>query len=215
MARFAVGITVLTLACFLVTPFSGCLLLEWLASVYPPISVASCPPADAIAVLSGGGPPRHRPLKPWESPNRIEAGLALYRAGRAPLLLLTAKGENGEGWRKEVGLDTPADDVLVAGPARNTADEASWIAAAARQRNWRRLVLVTSGYHMGRAMLLVANAARQAGISLTVIPFPADPLIYERWPQGARRFLPGIAGWEYSSRAVRETVGQLAGRVGF
>ena len=205
----------MSVAWFLSAPFGGRLLLKWLASEYPPIPVASCPTADAIAVLAGAGPPRHRPLNPGESPNRIEAGLALYHAGRAPLLLLTADAENGEGWREEVGLDTPARDVLIVGPVRNTADEARWIAAAARQRNWRRLVLVTSGYHMGRAMLLIEKAARRAGISLTVIPFPADQLIYERWPQGARRFLPGITGWERSSRAAREILGQLVVRVGF
>jgi uncharacterized SAM-binding protein YcdF (DUF218 family) len=88
------------------------------------------------------------------------------------------------------------------------------LVAVAKERNWRRLVLVTWGYHIGRALRLLVRAATREKTSLEVIPFPADPRIYERWPRGPRNFLPSITGWEYGSRAVRETLGQLACRLG-
>jgi hypothetical protein len=112
-------------------PFARRWMLERLASQYPARPVDACPQADAIAVLAGTGPPRRRPLRPPESFNRMEAGLALYHAGRAPLLVQAADGVEEEGLP-----NLPAGSVLVVGPARNTADEARLIVAEARNRGF-------------------------------------------------------------------------------
>jgi len=75
---------VLLLGYLLWAPFAGRWMLERLASQYPERTVTSCPTADAIAVLAGTGPPRPGALQNGEPLNRMEAGIALYHAGRAP-----------------------------------------------------------------------------------------------------------------------------------
>jgi hypothetical protein len=45
--------------------------------------------------------------------------------------------------------------------------------------------------------------------SVTVIPFPADPLIYQRWPPASKSLAPSMSGWEFSTRALRELFGQV------
>ena len=189
-------------------------MLESLANDYPPGPVASCPHGDAIAVLAGTGPPRRRPLRPGEWPNRMESGLALYHAGKAPMLVFTVEGEHGEMFGLDAVSDAPPKNLYILSPVKNTAAEAHAIAAAAKQRNWHRLVLVTSGFHMARAIQLVERAARLERISLAVIPFPADPQLYQQRAPGFNEFLPGITGVEYSNRAAKEILGMWACKLG-
>lgn len=58
-------------------------------------------------------------------------------------------------------------------------------------------------------MRLFRQAAQRERISLSVIPFPADPLIYERWPPASKSMAPSMSGWEFSTRALRELFGQV------
>ena len=206
LKRYLLGAGALLLLGYLLcAPFAGRWMLGRLASQYPETPVAACPTADAIAVLAGTGPPRPGALKPGEPLNRMEAGIALYNAGRAPVLVSAADGVEAGGLR-----NLPATSVVVVRVAANTADEARLIVAEARTRGWHRLIVVTSGFHMGRAMRLFHRAAQREGLSLSMIPFPADPLIYERWPPVSRNFTPSLSGWEFSTRALREVFGQVA-----
>src|SRR5216683_225128 len=162
---------VLLVGYLLSAPFAGRWMLRRLANQYPDRTVDACSTADAIVVLAGTGPPRSGPLKPGEPLNRMEAGIALYHAQRAPLLVLAADGV--EAGALQV---LPIGSALLVRPAMNTADEARLIVREAKTRAWHRLVLVTSGFHMGRAMRLFRQAAEREKISLAVIPFSADPL---------------------------------------
>jgi uncharacterized SAM-binding protein YcdF (DUF218 family) len=205
MRAYLLVAAVLVLAGYLLcAPLAGRWMLERLASQYPEHTVAACPMADAIAVLAGTGPPRPGPPQPGEKLNRMEAGIALYHAGRAPLLVLAGDGVEVAGIQ-----DLPAKSIVLLRPAKDPADESSLIVAEAKRWAWRRLVLVTSGFHMGRAMRLFRQAAHREGISLSVIPFPADPLIYERWPPASKSLVPSISGREFSTRALRELFGQV------
>ncbi len=206
MKSYVLGSAALLLLGYLLSvPFTGRWTLERLARQYPESTVAACPAADAIAVLAGTGPPRPVPLKAGEPLNRMEAGIALYRAGRAPLLVLAADGVEVGGLR-----NFPDVRVLLLSPAKDTADEARLVVAEAKGRAWRQLILVTSGFHMGRAVRLFRRTAQRDGICLAVIPFPADPLIYERWPLASKSLTPSTSGWEFSTRALREIFGQVA-----
>ncbi len=186
-------------------PFAGRWMLERLANQYPEIGVQDCPTADAIAVLSGAGPPRAGGLRRGEPLNRMEAGISLLQAGKAPRLVMAADGEEARGLR---GI--PGDSVLRLRPAGDTAEEAKRIVGEARQQSWHRLILVTFGFHLGRALREFHRAAEREGITLTVVPFAADPQIYERWPPAAKSLAPSISGWEFSTRALREVFGQVA-----
>ena len=146
--------------------------------------VQSAPRAKAIVVLSGGRvqPPGDPSATEWtEAVDRFEAGVELYKAGKAPFLVLTG---GWLPWQPEatpegevlaadaVARGVPQEQILVTAKASTTAEEAHAVAQLLQQEglsaNKEPVILVTSAYHMRRAELLFA----QAGIE--VVPFPVD-----------------------------------------
>jgi uncharacterized SAM-binding protein YcdF (DUF218 family) len=51
-----------------------------------------------------------------------------------------------------VELGLPASQILINPGSRTTAEEARDIGALARQRGWKRILLVTSAFHMPRSL---------------------------------------------------------------
>lgn len=141
--------------------------------------IATLPTADAIVVLSGmltsaplagGGT-----VSEWRDPDRFFAGVDLLKAEKAPLLIFTggtlpwlpANPPEGEILKPfAIQLGVPADRILVTSIVENTEDEAR---EARRQLGpGKRVILVTSAFHMTRAQRLFAAHG------LEVIPFPVD-----------------------------------------
>lgn len=112
------------------------------------------PAADGIVVLTGGA-------------DRIETALRLLAEGRAPLLLVSgvARGVDLAEVAHRVPLH-PAqlDFALLAGrvtlgrAATSTAGNAAEAASWARANGIRRLIVVTAGYHMPRALVEIGRA---------------------------------------------------------
>ena len=198
--RYAAGAVLIAAVYVSATPAGGRWMLECLASAYPPMPISSCPQGDAIAVLAGASPRRERPRAPGEWPNRMETGLALYRAGRAAVLLVPAAEADGP----------PTPRYRLMSPAPNTKEEVQRIVAVARENHWQRMILVTSGYHMTRARLLMRRAVLHQGAHIVVIPFPADPLTEEVKPPGLNEYRPAQIGIHDSNRALREVLGLAA-----
>ena len=175
------------------------------------------PQADAIVVLSGGrhaapGPAR---ASEWHDPDRFLAGVELFRAGRAPLLLFTGGqspfqaglAPEGELYRREaIGLGVPADAIASTPPVRNTAEEAAAIRALLPQAP-SRVLLVTSAFHMRRAQRLFERQG------MTVRPFPVDFQARAAWGGAIAldplMWLPTSRGLDQSSRALRELLGRV------
>ena len=196
-------------------PFVGDGLTGWLETRYPAVPVAQAGKADAIVVLGGiFGPP----VQPGYLPNlsdsveRLEGGIFLYQTGAAPWLVFTGgripwenrvKVEGEESREEAIGRGVPADQILVTREVGDTADEARAVADLMRQRGWKRIILVTSGWHMPRAAWLF----RRAGVACTIFPvdFRSDP---------ARRitlldFLPKADALAETEGALREIYGNL------
>lgn len=178
-------------------------LLEW---SYPPILPENCPSGDAIAVLAGTGLPRDHPLRSFETPNRMDGALALYKAARAPFIILTTEeGELNRLAAMERGI--PADRILLAGSAENTAAEARVITDVAVRQHWHRLLLVTSAFHMRRSALLVQRAADALKYRLSVIPYPVDWQQVPAVPRGKNPWVPNQYGVELFRRTLKEIAG--------
>ena len=180
--------------------------------------VASAPAADAIVVLSGmlqhaGGPGGQ---DEWtDSVDRFDAGVALAKAGKAPLLMFTggwlpwhpeAKPEGDVLRERAIDRGIPADRIVVTGIVRNTDEESRAVAAVLRSREssgrTASVILVTSAYHMRRARLLFARAG------LSVTPFPVD-FQTSTAPFTFLRLLPRAASIEHTETALRECYGYL------
>lgn len=198
------------LAC---TPWVGAWLLGRLEYVHPRLQVAEAPAADAVLVLGGTmGPASPEGYLPnWsDAMERFEGGVALVQAGRAPRLLFTggplrdggAESEGAAMRRLAVARGVPAEAIAVLGRVGNTADEVRVLADHAREHGLRRIILVTSAWHMPRAM----RQFRAAGLEITA--FPVD---YHYNPDRqvlATDFLPhALHGLANTEMAMRETYG--------
>ncbi len=102
------------------------------------------PPADGIVALTGGA-------------DRIETALRLLAEGKAPALLISGVGRGSDlpELARRVQLDPAAlaQRVTLGHAATSTAGNAAETAAWARGNDVRRLIVVTAGYHMPRALL--------------------------------------------------------------
>jgi uncharacterized SAM-binding protein YcdF (DUF218 family) len=102
-------------------------------------------------------------------------GLELARMGKAGTLVISGSGAMLDGQERVEGdlvrdwltqrklVDLP---VLSLGHRSDTHDEAIEIRALVRERGWRRVLLVTSAFHMRRALAVF----RSAGVEVTPVP---------------------------------------------
>lgn len=151
----------------------------WLKSDDAPIK------ADAIIVLAG----------------RFERSMHaadLFRAGHAPMVVLSEAVQDSSSRQLEaLGIrlagaaeihrkilqakGVPADKIQPLGePALSTFDEAAAIAARFGQSG-RRLIVVTSPYHVRRARLMIAHALDGRGVELAVCATPYEPFPDDWW----------------------------------
>lgn len=219
--RFALWVSSLSLAMLLsltILPL-GDLLLQPIEKTYPP--QPNLARVDGIIVLGGGEDLRASAY--WgqmqfnEGGDRFAAGLALARRfPDAPLLFAGGSGALRDVADAEVSEASIAeqffldhgitqDRMLLEGRSRNTAENARLSLALAAPQNDETWVLVTSAFHMPRAMRSFETAGWPALVA---------------WPVDYRtaRFSDQI-GWDLTRNmlnlqtAIREHVGQVAYRL--
>jgi len=128
-------------------------------------------PADAVVVFGGGM--GESGLAGGGYQERVQRAIELYRAGHASRLLF-ASGYMSAFPEAEVMRDlaidegVPSDAIVVDTDATNTYDGVVSSHAIAKARGWRRVLLVSSPYHMRRAVLTWHTQAPE----ITVIPTP-------------------------------------------
>ena len=132
-------------------------LWRWLEAPWQRRSAFEAPEADAIVVLSDGHHPAPGPerLIEWVDPDRFFAGLDLYRAGKALLLMFIVgvtpfrPGQSPEGqcYLKEAQLlSIPPASMGSTPPVLNTAEEAVAIRRMLPSNQFQ-LLLITSAFH--------------------------------------------------------------------
>jgi len=125
--------------------------------------------ADAIVVLAGSGVMLSGQLTD-SSLRRTVRGIVLYRDGLAPLLVLSgAAGRTSESAARSVlagKCGVPDTAILASSAGHTTHEEVAALQPLLKARGVRRLILVTDGAHMRRAMGLV----RDAGFEVLAAP---------------------------------------------
>jgi uncharacterized SAM-binding protein YcdF (DUF218 family) len=178
---------------------------------YPVVAEAALPKADAIVVLGGGSRyawlnrPDVRPEQLQSS--RLAAGARAWLSGRAPIVILSGGGEDGDSEAQRMAaaiarLGVPASALILEDRSRNTHDNALFTAALADRRGMHRVLLVTSSLHMPRASLLFRNA----GVDVVPVPVP-ERAKRATWRQ---RWVPSFGALWRSGRALKEYAGLLA-----
>lgn len=194
-------------------PFVGGRLLGWVESRYPAVAVSRVEPADAVVVLGGILGPKAGPgFAPnfLETSERFDAGVALFQAGKAPTLIFTgarmfwrnaATTEGDELRRLAIARGVPADRIIVTHEVQNTADEAAAVALLMKANGWKRVILVTTGWHMPRS----AHQFKKAGVDCII--FPVDFRFDPARQVTAIDFVPRGEAWQQTETALRESYG--------
>jgi len=184
-----------------------------LESMYPALVAAQAPAADAIVALGGGVeipvPPRQTPELNSSGDRIIEAS-RLYRAGRAPVLLLSGGNVYApDSWPAEstysaelvafFGVDPEA--VVVESVSQTTYENAIESRRFLKKRGIRRVLLVTSALHMPRAVATFESAG------IEVLAAPTDYLFTDWVQPPVFRYLPNAAALSRTSRVLHEYLG--------
>ncbi len=144
-------------------------MLWWVAS---PLQVEARPQAaDAIVVFAGGVGESGEAGGGYME--RVTQAIALYRAGYAPRMVFSSgyvftlrEAEV----MKAVAVDNgvPASAIVLEEQATNTRENVTRTKQILDRHKWNRILLVSSPYHMRRAML----AWRKAAPDISVVPTP-------------------------------------------
>jgi uncharacterized SAM-binding protein YcdF (DUF218 family) len=146
-------------------------LLWWVAE---PLKVVSPPqPADAIVVFAGGV--GESGTAGGGVQERVAQALALYEGGYAPRVIFSSGYvftlREAEVMKAiAVANGVPEDAVLLEEQAANTYDNVRLTYQILEQHGWRRILLVSSPYHMRRALLTWKRVAPDVSVTPTPVP---------------------------------------------
>lgn len=181
---------------------------------FPPRPVETVPSADAIVTLGGSisapHPPRVYPDLN-DAADRVWHAARLYEAGKAPLVIASGGVVPWEDQRfreapvmKSLLEDwgVPADSILLESGSANTYENATYTADLMAEREFDRVLLVTSALHMRRAL------ATFRGAGVPVIPAATDYQVADtEWTM--LDVAPNAGALAGSTAAIREYVGYL------
>jgi len=169
--------------------------------------------ADAIVVLSGMlgiNEIGDSTYIEWGDPDRFFGGVALFKAGKAQKLVFTGgkmpwdkvKKTEGEVLKEyAISNGISSEKILVTKDVENTADEA--VAVKELISPDKRIVLVTSAFHMIRASKLFEKQG------FIVIPYKVDYKTRQYKDIGIMDFLPSSGNLELTETGIREIIGRI------
>ena len=199
------------------------LFADWLTSNlearHPPVAIESLPRADVAIVLGGsmGAPaaPGHAPGTS-DAVDRVIHAARLFRTRTVGAILVSggnlpwvaaAKPEAEYVGEFLVELGVPRQAIVLESKSRNTRENAVNSASLVHAHGWQSVLLVTSGFHMPRALA----SFRQAGIQAT----PASTDIRSSGPgiQTPLDLLPNADALQSTSLALKEHFGMVVYRL--
>ena len=146
----------------------------------------------------------------WVDPDRFFGGIALFKADKVKKLVFTGgkmpwkKAKKTEGdVLKEYAISNgiPTEKIFVTKDVENTADEA--VAVNELISPSKRIILVTSAFHMYRAKMLFEKQG------FFVIPYKVDFKASRINTITLMAFLPSAGNTELTETGIREIIGRL------
>jgi len=184
-----------------------------LEQLYPYTAAAQLPPAQAIVVLgghtAGGRPNWFEPYERETALTRTDSAIRLYRAERAPLILLSGAALDGSQSEAESMANTlrkngvPDQALLLEKSSFNTYENAVYSARILKELGITRVLLVTSALHMPRAMAVFSKQG------LTPIAAPSAPQIVVPDDTAFSFWLPDERSFFASRSIIKEYAGLL------
>jgi uncharacterized SAM-binding protein YcdF (DUF218 family) len=130
-------------------------------------------PADAIVVFAGGVGESGQAGGGYQE--RVKEAIDLYKAGRAARVIFSS-GYQFAFKEAEVMKDLavanglPASAIHLETQASNTFENVSFVNAILTREQWQSVLLVSSPYHMRRALLTWSRVAPEVSVTATPVP---------------------------------------------
>ena len=200
-------------------------LLRQLEDQAASLTPKSSPKADAVLVLGGGigpAPAQGLGVEVNEAGDRLLCGVRLWKQGTAPVLItsgarvsftpndpIAPEAVLSQQLAQELGV--PASAVLINDQARTTAEEAQHINQLAADRGWKQLILVTSAFHMPRAL---ASFKRQSDLEIFPVAcdYRLDPQQQNQafsWGELLIDLIPSSGSLKQTTQVLKEHLGLL------
>ena len=194
-------------------------LLKPIENYYPQPEISELQDADAIVVLGGGSVGGVKDFDGEgqvgaDAANRLLMGIRLHRALNLPVLLSGGQVFSYTGTEADIeyrllkGAGVDEKFLLKENKSRNTVENARFTKRVCESRGFNKVVLVTSGYHLPRAVLIFEREG------MDVIPYPTDYKTSKEFVVNAFAFTPSITSLHNSAIAIREYLGIFAIKVG-
>lgn len=183
-------------------------------------TIPASPSGDVIILLGGSvirGVPdiSGRSAPSASTMGRVVAAVRLYHQVHLPIIVTGGRVHDDDGEavatvaKRFLGeLGVPENQILVEDRARDTQQNALLTAAICRREGYSRPILLTSAYHLKRAVMAFDAAG------LPVIPYPAYFLGSRPELFAWRRLLPQAGALYVSAEALHEYLGLLYYRQG-
>jgi uncharacterized SAM-binding protein YcdF (DUF218 family) len=169
--------------------------------------------ADAIVVLSGMleiNEVGDSTYVEWGDPDRFFGGIALFNAGKAQKLVFTrgkmpwdkvktTEGVVLKGYAIANGI--PSENILVTKDVENTADEAAAVKELINPS--KRIILVTSAYHMYRAQRLFEKQG------FKIISYKVDYKVERNKVTTIIDYLPSAIYLKITETGIKELIGRI------
>lgn len=200
------------------TGFPGWLLAR-MERPFAGVKIAELPVCDAVVMLGGGLEPSRFEvggLHLTKAGDRVVMALELMRLGKAPVLVvggaaamldgtLRVEADLARDWLAAWNLPAGAGQKVISlGANGNTHDEALKVRELASAQGWRRILLVTSAFHMSRAVAVFRSTT-----DLEIVPAPCNFLTeVSTAPAPPGWHVPTWGGFEKISILLHEQIGR-------
>ena len=188
-------------------------LLGSLEKQYPPITLSDVPPVDLAIVLGGvsGAPvPPRTGSQIGNGSDRVLLASRLYRAGKVKRIWVVGgdlpwfQSDVSEAqFVKDLLIEwgVPSEAIEIGSKSRNTYENVLEIKDMQKQKLFTSALLITSAWHMPRAMAIFRKAL------IPVVAVPADVRVIKQKKHRVLRWLPDPEALEDTSLALKERIG--------
>ena len=175
--------------------------------------------AQAIVLLGGGS---YGGVKDFDgegqvtgsAANRLLMALRLHKALYLPIIMSGGQvysysaSEADVEYRLLKACGVEEKYLIVDSQSRNTAENAKYTKQICAQRNFDKVILVTSAFHMPRSVMLFEREG------VDVIPYPTDYQTNKDTVLDAFAFVPSIGNLYNTTVAMKEYMGIMAVKIG-
>lgn len=204
----------IALICLLLlsTPVVSSFFFAQLEAVGSRKNPADMQPADAIVVLSGMTHSIRTEkgiISEWNDPDRFFGGMELIKSNKAPVIVFT-KGKLP--WKigppesellqaTAIQMGVHPQQILVTGEVETTEDESREVKKIMQSKG-KRIIIVTSAFHMRRAKIAFENEG------LEVQPYPVDFKLGE-YALTPMDFIPNPGSLSATEKCIKELIGTV------